>query len=406
MTTPIGWPTMPSDRHIVVVGASLAGVRAAEAARRAGFPGRITLVGAESHFPPIDRPPLSKAALAAGTERPPDALRVDATLDAELLLGRRATGLDTGARLVTLDDGADLYYDGLVIATGATPRVVPGADGRTNVHVLRTVEDSRRLACALGEGVRVAIVGAGVLGCEIAATSRALGAEVALIDLLEQPMVRVLGPELGQMAAAKHARQRVRLHLGRRVLGFRGTPEVDAVVLDGDEVVAADVVVVAVGVVPETDWLRGSNLNVADGVVCDEACFALGSEHTAVAAGDVARWAHPVLGREVRVEHWTNAVSQGQTAARNLVAALDGQREFEPYQPLPYYWTDQYDWKMQIFGEPAEDTKVEEGELGGERFVVSFSSQGRLTGVLCVNRPNRIGRWRPKILEAATEKVD
>lgn len=394
---------MPSDQHIVVVGASLAGLRAAEATRMAGFDGRLTLVGAETHFPPVDRPPLSKAVLADRTDRPPATLRVDESLDAELLLGRRAVGLDPGSRVVRLEDGTELRYDGLVIATGATPRLLPGAEGRTNVHVLRTVEDSQRLRRVIGPGVRVTVIGAGVLGCEIAATSRGLGAEVALIDLFEQPMLRVLGPELGAVAARKHADEGVRLFLGRRVLGLRSAPEADGVVLDGDEVVDADVVVVSVGVIPETAWLADSGLKLVDGVVCDEACFALGADRTIVAAGDVARWAHPVLGRDMRVEHWTNAVSQGQAAGRNLVAALAGRTEFEPYQALPYYWTDQYDWKVQVVGDLAENTKIEEGELGGERFVVSFSSGGRLTGVLCVNWPNRIGRWRPKILAAASE---
>jgi NADPH-dependent 2,4-dienoyl-CoA reductase/sulfur reductase-like enzyme len=394
---------MPSEEHIVVVGASLAGLRAAEAARMAGFDGRLTLIGAETHFPPVDRPPLSKAVLADRFERPAARLRVDESLDAELLLGRRAVGLDLGSRVVRLENGDELAYDGLVIATGATPRLLPGMEERTNVHVLRTVEDSYRLRGVLGPGVRVAVIGAGVLGCEIAATSRGLGAEVALIDVFEQPMLRVLGPELGRVAACKHADQGVRLFLGRRVLGLRGTPEVDGVVLDADEVVEADVVVVSVGVVPETAWLADSGLTLGDGVVCDEACFALGGDRTVVAAGDVARWTHPLLGRDVRVEHWTNAVSQGLSAGRNLVAGLGGRTEFEPYQDLPYYWTDQYDWKIQVVGGLAEDTKVEEGELGGERCVVSFSSAGRLTGVLCVNWPNRIGRWRRTILAAASE---
>jgi NADPH-dependent 2,4-dienoyl-CoA reductase/sulfur reductase-like enzyme len=393
---------MSSEQTVVVVGASLAGVRAAEAARRAGFSGRITLVGAETHFPPVDRPPLSKAVLADRDGTSPATLRVDESLAAELLLGRRATRLDVAGRVVHLADGSALRYDGLVVATGATPRMLPETADRTNVHVLRTVDDAHRLRAAVGAGTRVAVIGAGVLGCEIAATSRKLGAEVTLIDLFEQPMLRVLGPELAPVAARLHADHGVSLRLGRRVLGLRGTPVVDGVVLDGDEIVEADVVVVSVGVVPETEWLADSGLTLVDGVVCDESCFALNSGRSVVAAGDVARWAHPVLGRDIRVEHWTNAVSQGQAAGRNLAAAMAGRTDVEPYQALPYYWTDQYDWKIQFLGDLGEDIKVEEGELGGERFVVSFSSGGRVTGVLCVNWPNRIGRWRPKILAAAT----
>jgi NADPH-dependent 2,4-dienoyl-CoA reductase/sulfur reductase-like enzyme len=387
---------MATSTHIVVVGSSLAGVRSAEAARRAGFEGRISLVGSEKHFPPVDRPPLSKKFMHDATTG--DVLRVAPDLGLDLLLGRDAVALDIHDRRVSLDDGSALGYDGLVIATGASARRLPGTEGRANVHVLRTVEDAAGLRAALRPGVRVAVIGAGVLGCEIAATCRRLELDVTLIDVFSEPMLRILGPSVASIVAGLHHGHGVRLRLGRQVLGLRGVTEADGVVLDHDEVIDADVVVVAIGAAPETRWLEGSGLELADGVVCDSACFAPAAGRTVVAAGDVARWHHPLLDRNIRVEHWTNAVSQGQAAGRNLVTALRGDGDPVPYDVLPYFWTDQYDWKLQFLGMLGEDAAFEEGEPGDRRFVVSYRTEGRLVGVLCANRPNRIPQWRPRIV--------
>lgn len=388
--------------RIVVVGGSLAGVRACETLRRDGFSGDVVLVGAEQHYPPVDRPPLSKKALAG--DAPLDRVRVAPDLDVERVLGRSATRLDVAAHEVHLDDDRILAYDGLVIATGARPRVLPDTADRTNVLVLRSADDALRLRSALAPGVRVAVVGAGVLGCEIAATCRGLGLDVTLVDVAPEPMLRVLGPDLAPVLATLHAERGVRLRLGRQVLGLRGAPDVDGVLLDSDEIVPADVVVVAVGAVPETGWLEGSGLKLVDGVLCDEFCFATGTDRSVTAAGDVARWHHPLLGRDLRVEHWTNAVSQAQAAAGNLARHLAGGPEAaEPYAVLPYVWSDQYDWKLQLIGTLGEETTVEEGSIDDGRFVVSYRSEGRLVGALCVNWPNRVPRWRPQIVAALSE---
>lgn len=386
--------------HLVVVGASLAGVRAAEALRRAGYEGTLTLVGAEEQFPPVDRPPLSKAALTKPGD-PPDTVRVAPDLGLDLVLGRRATGLDVAGRRLRLDDDSELGYDGLVVATGASPRRLPDTESRSNVHVLRSLDDALRLRAELLPGRRVAIVGAGVLGCELAATCRGLGLDVSVVDVFTQPMLRVLGLPYAEVVAGLHRRAGVRLLLGRQVLGLRGDPVVDAVLLDGDEVVEADLVVVSIGVVPETAWLEGSGLELGDGLLCDEACFALGSGRTVVAAGDVARWYHPLLKRSLRVEHWTNAASQGQAAAQNLLAALSGTGTPEPYAVLPYYWSDQHGWKLQFVGSLGDETVLEEGAVDDGRFVVSYHAEGRLTGALCVNWPARVPRWRPLVTAAA-----
>jgi NADPH-dependent 2,4-dienoyl-CoA reductase/sulfur reductase-like enzyme len=340
--------------------------------------------------------------LSGGPDHPLDRVRVADELDMDLRLGRRAIKLDASGHKLFLDDETSLQYDGLVIATGATPRLLPDSD-RSNVHVLRTAEDAVRLRESLVPGIRVAVIGAGVLGCEIAATCRGLGLEVSLIDLFPAPMLRVVGPELAEVFTRLHAKRGVQLHLGRQVLGLRGDPAVDAVLLDGDEVVRTDVVVVSIGVVPDTDWLVGSGLELVDGLVCDEHCFARGAaDRSVVAAGDVARWHHPLIGRDIRVEHWTNAVSQAQVAASNLVATVTGQAEPQPYAALPYAWSDQYDWKIQTIGVVGPQITVEEGSLDDRQFVVSYRDRGRLVGALCANWPNRLARWRKQITEAAS----
>lgn len=404
MTSEATTPEAPeaSSSHIVVVGASLAGVRAAETLRREGFTGRISLIGEESHYPPVDRPPLSKAVLAHDAERPLDRVKVGAELEVDLLLGWRAVALDVAARTVTLDDGRVLNYDGAVIATGARARHLPGHETTPNVHVLRTADDATRLRGQLRPDLRVAVIGAGVLGCEIAATCRKLGMDVSLIDIAPEPMLRVVGPDLAPTFAKLQIEHGVQMLMGRAVLGLVGEPMVTGVQLDQDEIVPADLIVVAIGAVPDTDWLTGSGLEIADGVRCDEFCFALGSDRTVVAAGDVARWQHDGLG-ELRVEHWTNAVSQGQAAASNLLVAMNGEGELKPYVALPYFWSDQYDWKIQVVGVIGSDIEVVEGDLGTRQFVVTYHTDGKLVGALCVNWPARIPKWRMQILAAAKE---
>lgn len=393
--------TREQSRRVVVVGASLAGVRGAETLRRSGFTGRLTLVGAEAHFPPYDRPPLSKQVLAGHS--PPEAglLSVDEGLDAELVLGRSAVGLDLARRRVLLD-GDELPFDGLFLATGAAARNPwPDWTPERGVYTLRSLDDSLRLRDALRGAGRVAIVGAGFIGCEVAGTCRALGLDVTLIDTLRWPLLRAVGPEMGEVVARFHRERGVRLELGRSIAALVGPDRVRGVALDGDEVVEADVVVVATGAAPATRWLEGSGLELADGVVCDARGFAVGTE-TVVAAGDAARWIHPMTGSGLRVEHWTNAVGQAQVAARNLAARLAGAEPAESYATVPYFWSDQHDWKLQYvgFGGESDGTRVavESGAIQEGRFVATYRREGRLVGALCVNCPAQVPKYRRRIV--------
>ncbi|MBO0886705.1 MAG: FAD-dependent oxidoreductase, partial [Acidimicrobiales bacterium] len=245
--------------RVVVVGASLAGVRSAEALRRHGFDGSLVVVGAESHFPPFDRPPLSKEVLAGHWEPERGRLRVAADLDAELVLGRRAVGLDLGQRRLALDDGEEVGFDGLIVATGCSPRRVGGESAALEgVHVLRTIDECLALRAELDHSPRVVVVGAGFIGSEVAATCRRRGLEVTVVEALPLPLVGVLGPQMGEVMAGLHRDHGTKLRLGVGVAEFAGRERVEEVVLSDGSRLAADVVVIGVGVAPETGWLAGS----------------------------------------------------------------------------------------------------------------------------------------------------
>ena len=290
-----------SVEHLVVVGASLAGLRAVEAARKAGFPGRITLVGAEEHLP-YDRPPLSKAFQHLdddGAEADPPFFRSEAELrdelDVELLLGRPATALDTDRRVVTVghgDDSDEVPYDALVVATGATPRTLPGTEGLAGVHCLRTLDDALAIREAIGRGGRTVVIGAGFIGSEIASSAARRGVEVTVVEAQETPLLRAAGAAMGPAVAALHARRGTRLLTGVGVASVEGSGgRVERVVLDDGAELPADLVVVGMGVRPATDWLEGSGLTLEDGVVCDETLWT--GVDGVWAAGDVARWPNP-----------------------------------------------------------------------------------------------------------------
>ena len=383
---------------IVVVGASLAGVRAVQALRREGFGGRIVVVGAETHWPPFDRPPLSKQVLTGTWEPDKARLRVADPFDAELVLGRRATALDVASSSISLDDGSVLSFDGLVITTGATPIALPGTDHLSGVHVLRSIDDCLALRHDLEGARRVAVVGAGVIGCEVASSCRSLGLEVTVVEALDVPLTRVLGPEMGRMAVALHEAHGVELRLETRVLAIEGDGAVERLQLSEGPVVEADVVVVGVGVRPATGWLDGSGLTIDDGVVCDSACVAVGSEGRVVAAGDVARWVHPLYGRSMRVEHWTNASDQAAHAAKALIHGADAAG---PFSAVPYFWSDQHGTKFQLVGTsgPGDEVSVVEGAVDDGKFVATFGRDGIVVGALCVNWPARTVPWRKAVEE-------
>jgi len=377
---------------VTVVGGSLAGARTAEALRRQGFDGAIRIVSAERELP-FDRPPLSKQVLAGKWE--PDRARLYGAdeLDAEWLFGRSATALDVAATAVTLDDGSRIDGDAVVIATGASPRRLPASvapPGLTSVHVLRTMDDCLALRADLSGGPRVAVIGAGFIGSEVAATAKGLGADVVVIEALPVPLERGLGPKMGPLAAELHRDNGVEVRLGTPVSGLEGDGDgrVARVRLADGGAVEADVVVVGIGVAPNTGWLQGSGLELDDGVVCDSRCRAAPG---IVAAGDVARWFHEGIGRHIRVEHWTNASEQGDAAA---TALLQGDGAL-PYRPVPYFWSDQYGTKIQMVGTPlaGDDVEVVEGSVEERRFVAAYGREGRLTAALMWNRASRVPRY-------------
>lgn len=403
---------MAELEHVVVVGAALAGMRAAEALRRQGFTGRLTLVGAEPHWPPFDRPPLSKQVLVGKWEADKALLRTqldpatDANLD--LRLGRRALNLDAADRRVDLDDDTSISYDGLVIACGATPRTLAGVQQVRGIHVLRTVDDCMALRRDLDAPANVAVIGGGFIGSEVAAACRALGHPVAVIEALPLPLVRVLGEDIGAFVAELHRSHGVSVHLGNGVEAIEGEMRAEGVRLTNGEVVPADVVVVGVGVMPNTNWLEASGLVIDNGVLCDEALLAVGADGI-VAAGDVARWPNPMYdGALMRIEHWTNAAEQGEHAARSLLAWARGE-EPEPFVSVPYFWSEQYDVRFQMVGTWSEGDAqhvVEGDPLGEERKgVIAFVRGDTVVGALCINRANRTLAWRRHIEERASFPV-
>jgi len=374
--------------RIVVVGASAAGLAAAETLRCEGYTGTLTLVGEEPR-PPYDRPPLSKQVLAAEWEPDRVALRTPADLsglDLDLRLGVAATALDLATQEVWLSDGAQVSYDRLVIATGVRPRRLPGE----GAHVLRTLDDALTLRERLGPGRKLVVVGAGFLGAEAAAVAWRLGAEVALLEPAPVPLAHAVGEQVGQVLAQAHVDHGVKLRTGVSVTEVTD----EGVRLGTGEEIEADEVLVAIGSLPNTEWLADSGLSVGDGVVCDEYCEAAKNVY---AAGDVARWYNPLFETSMRIEHRTNAAEQGMAAARNLLNS----EARKAFSPVPYFWSDQYDMKIQAYGylRGHDEVAVVDGDLGERRFVAAYRTGDRLTGALAVGMPPKAIRvWRQAIV--------
>ena len=390
---------MNAPSSVTIVGASLAGLRAAETLRRDGFDGPITLIGDEAHEP-YDRPPLSKQVLAGDWE--PDRIALTpsdklADLDLDLRFGTAAVGFDLASRTLRLTggetEGETLEVDALLIATGARCRTL--GQPREGVHVLRSLDDCLALRADFDAAPdRVVVVGAGFIGAEVAATARTRGLDVTVVEALSAPLIRVLGPEMGEVCAAVHRDHGVDLRTGVGVEGFDGAGRVERVRLTDGSAVDASVVVVGIGVVPNTEWLEGSGLALDDGVVCDAAGLAAPG---VAAAGDVARWPNRRFGEAMRVEHWDNAAAQGAHSARALLGAA------EPYEPVPWFWSDQYDRKIQLAGHvrPDDEVRVVAGSVAERRFAALYGRGGRLMGALGFNRPRHVMRYRAMIEQGA-----
>ena len=397
---------MPANRQlreVVVVGAGVAGTRAAETLRRDGYDGGLTIVGAERHAP-YHRPPLSKKLLSGHVHRAGIDMAPQFDMDARVLRGATVVGLDMSARTVQVrDDGQNLSldFDGVVIASGAEPREWPGGPTPDGVFLLRTVDDCLAIRERLGSRPRVVVVGGGFIGSEVAATCRLLGLDVVLVEKAAGPLVQALGAQLAPCWAKLHREHGVDLRVGVGVDGFIGDGRVEAVRLTDGSQVPADVVIVGLGVTPATAWLEGSGLHLDDGVVCDATGAAEGEtgDGTVVAAGDVARWWHPLYERHLRTEHWDDALRQGEAAARTLLA---GPEHAEAFDAVPYFWSDQYDLKVQMLGVPTDYDAVEilEGNPDAWEFVGAYGRGGRTIAVLGTI-PGRVHAYREAIEKRA-----
>jgi 3-phenylpropionate/trans-cinnamate dioxygenase ferredoxin reductase subunit len=398
--------------RVVVVGAGLGGLRVAEQLRAAKFEGEIIVIGDEAHLP-YNRPPLSKEGLAGELTHETVVFRRKASVDdVTWRLGETVSSVDMAARTITLSDGAQVAYDGLVGATGVSARRLPldaPADWR---HVIRTLDDASRLQAELAHGRSVVVIGAGFIGCEVAATARLKGCSVHVVDPMPVPLIRPLGVELGTELQRRHEEQGVRFHLGRTIASFEG--DVDGptrVTLDDGTEIAVDVVVEAVGSAPNVAWLDGNGLDLSDGVRCDAGLRMVGADGpigTAVAVGDIARFPN-VLFDDVprRVEHWNIPTETGKRAARVLVQGLAGgseaAAELAPFTPMPAFWSDQYELRLQSFGLPGlggDDIRLLEGELSDE-VVMGYHRDEILVGVVMLGLSRRYSHYRDQIIAAS-----
>ena len=385
---------------ITIVGASLAGLRGAETLRNDGYDGRITVIGDETEAP-YDRPPLSKQLLAGKWEVDRIGLyRTErlAELDLDLHVGVRATGLDLRERVLELDGGRRMPFDALLVATGSSPRLLPNTPALDGLYTLRTLQDSLALRREFERGPRVVVVGAGFIGAEVASTARERGLDVTMIEALPVPLGRVLGDEMGALCGAIHRDHGVDLRLGVGVEGFDGHERVERVRLSDGSSVEADVVIVGVGVAPNTAWLDNSGLTIDNGVVCDATCLAAPGVS---AAGDVARWPNHRFDEVARVEHWDHAIEMGAHAARRL---LQSDAEATAFTPVPFFWSDQYDRKIQLAGRPRPDDEVHiaTGTLEERRFAALYGRAGKLVAVLGINRPRHVAQYRQLIVDGAS----
>jgi NADPH-dependent 2,4-dienoyl-CoA reductase/sulfur reductase-like enzyme len=378
---------------IVIVGGGLGATRTAEQLRRSEYTGPITIVSDEDHLP-YDRPPLSKEVLRAETD--------DVTLkpaefyeenDITVLLGSAAHSVDTVARTVTLADGGPIAYDELVVATGLVPKRIPSFPDLEGIRVLRSFDESLALRKHASSARHAVVVGAGFIGCEVAASLRGLGVDVVLVEPQPAPLASVLGAQIGSLVARLHRAEGVDVRCGVGVAEVRGAEHVEKVVLSDGTGLDADLVVVGIGSHPATGWLEGTGIVVDNGIVCDAAGRASAPHVWAI--GDVASWRNTV-GHQVRVEHWSNVADQ----ARVLVPAMLGQ-DAPAIATVPYFWSDQYDVKIQCLGEPEATDIVHVVEDDGRKFLAFYERDGVVAGVVGGGMPGKVMKSRAKIATGA-----
>ena len=391
---------MKANGVVVIVGAGLAGIRTAEELRRLGHLGRIVMLGAEA-LPPYDRPPLSKGALVKDDATPPFLLAPDAlaALNLELQLSTEAIGVDTVAHTVSLADGSIVDYDVLVIATGSHPRLLGGAPAREGLHVLRTFEDSQRIAADIRRGGRLVVIGGGFIGCEVVATARSMGVEVSMIEALSTPLQLPVGEFIGNYVANLHRENGVDLHCDSLVTRLVGEDHLEGVELSTGEVIESSAVVVGLGVAPTVEWLQDSGLHIDNGVRCDSSGRTSATDVFAV--GDVAHW-KSTTGREGRHEHWTSAIDQARVVAANILADEDS--PLEQLHDLPYFWSDMYGLKLQALGWPGGSYETHVLHLGPnkDKLVVLYSDEDRFIGTVGISAPRIVMSTRAMLQATMT----
>lgn len=386
---------------VVIVGAGLGGLRAAESLRSNGYTGPISVVGDEPHLP-YNRPPLSKESLHSGVDVAALEFRRKAIVDdVTWVLGTSAASSDFAGGTVTLADGRVLDFDGLVIASGIRPRRLPIPGPQIGRHVIRTAQDSHHLREGLGTARHMLMMGAGFIGCETAATGRKLGVAVTIAALDAEPMVRPLGIELGAAMRRKHEAQGVDFHLGTSISAFLGTERVEAAQLSDGTVIETDLVVEAVGSVANVEWLEGNGLDLSDGVHTDHGMRALGTDVPVVAVGDIARHPNGLFGGAPRrIEHWNMPTETGKRAGATLAALLAGREpDHTPFTAMPSFWSDQYDTKIQSFGMPgiATQIRVADGSVNGA-CIVEYSDDSGLVGVVGIDRTSDLAPYRSALM--------
>jgi NADPH-dependent 2,4-dienoyl-CoA reductase/sulfur reductase-like enzyme len=389
-----------TPRQITIVGASLAGLRAAETLRTQGFDGVLTLIGDEP-YPPYDRPPLSKQVLRGDWEPERSFLRSKEGYDQlalDMRLGVKATSLDLRTNRVMLAGGTFASYDRLIIATGARVRSLPAVTPRAGVFTLRSLADAIALREAVRHATHVVIVGAGFIGLEVAASCRTRGLPVTVVEALPVPLAPILGPKLGNMVAALHRDHGVDLRTGVTVADVLGDSRVAGVVLSDESHIDADVVVVGIGVTPNTQWLECSGLTLDNGVVCDSFGEAAPGVY---AAGDVARVANEWYNGSPRIEHWTNAVEQAVHAATNLLTNQPARTRFSS---VPYFWSDQYDRKFQFVGRagPHDKMVVVDGSVDDRQLTALYRCGDQFAACLTVNQPRALAAYRRLLAAGAS----
>jgi 3-phenylpropionate/trans-cinnamate dioxygenase ferredoxin reductase component len=381
------------SRPLVIVGANLTGGAAATTLRTEGFDGNIVLIGAEPH-PPYERPPLSKEYLRGEATAESTLLHTEDWYQengVELRLSTRATRIDPSESIVELEGGERVRYEKVLVATGGTNRrlSLPGAD-LEGIHELRTVEDADRIKADAVPGCKAVVVGAGFIGSEVAASLRRLAVEVDVVEIFEVPLLRVVGREVGRVYETIHRDEGVRFHFDQVVERFEGTGRVESVVTSQGTRIDCDLVVVGIGIDPNTEFVNGTRVAVDNGIVVDELCRT--SVPGIYAAGDVANHYHPVFERRLRVEHWDNALKQGAAAARSMIG------RGTPFDDPHWFWSDQYEHNLQYMGFAEEwDQLVVRGSIEQRSFAGFYLKDGVVKAAVGVNRGKDVRRARELI---------